>query len=175
MATFTQDGTLEKTLNKARSVINSMTGDPNFGLGTLLVPFIKTPANIVEMGARAIPATFYKAIGATFDTKGRKAGKYTWEIKDTLGWSYLALGVIATLAAASDYEPAYEPPQPYDETKPYDSIKVFGVWIKLDAFGPFAIPMRMAASSMHSDKFTTGLLNDMPLVDDISQQANLWG
>jgi hypothetical protein len=174
ITTFTQTGTLESALNKVRSAINSMTGDPNFGLGNLLAPFIKTPANIVEMGARAIPATFYKAIGATFDTKGRKAGKYTWNIKDTLGWSYLTLGVVATLAAASDYEPPYEPPQAYDDQKPYDSIKVFGVWIKLDAFGPFAIPMRMAASSMYSNKFTTGLLNDIPLVDDISQQANLW-
>ena len=97
-----------------RRGLNKMTGDPNFGLGNLLAPpFVKTPANIVEMGARALPASFYKAVGAIVDVKGRKAGKYDWNIKDTLGWSYLALGVMASIALASDYEPPYEPPQAY--------------------------------------------------------------
>ena len=47
---------------------------------------------------------------------------------------------MASIALASDYEPPYEPPQAYNPDKPYDSIKIGGVWIKLDAFGPFGIP-----------------------------------
>ena len=58
MAVFTQDGALARSLNGIRDWINqgsrALVGlDPKgFGLGNLLSPFLKTGANIAEMGIR---------------------------------------------------------------------------------------------------------------------------
>jgi hypothetical protein len=72
-----------------------------------------------------------------------------------------------------EYEPPYEPPQRYDPNKPYDSIRIAGAaWLKLDAFGVLAIPLRLIASSLSSGGVRSGFLNDSPFIGDIDKQAD---
>lgn len=53
IAVFTQNGVLARALGDMRRALNRLTGNENAGLGNIIAPFVKTPANIVELGARA--------------------------------------------------------------------------------------------------------------------------
>ena len=154
MAVFTQDGSVAKMLNGIRDWINQGSRaifglDPKggFGLGTLLSPFLKTGANIAEMGIRGsiAPITTITALVQSW----RSGTKIDPIKKLALGmdWTYFLMSslAVALLAAFEDdefYVPPYEMGKPYDPDTPYDSIKIGGVWIDLDFFGPFAIPIR---------------------------------
>lgn len=155
MAVFTQDGTLARSLNGIRDWINqgsrALIGlDPKgFGLGNLLSPFLKTGANIAEMGIRGslAPITTISALAQKW--RSGKAIDPMKKLALAMDWSYFALSsVTVTLLAAltSDddefYTEPYEMGKKYDPDKPYDSINIAGVWIDLDFFGPFAIPIR---------------------------------
>ena len=164
-AVFQQTGVLSTALKKGRDALNNLT---IFGykteLGTLLAPFVKTPANIVEQGARAIAAPIRVANHAI------KSDWKNWSVQDTLDVGYFVLGcVLGAAAMVTDYEPPYEAPHKYDPNKPYDSIKTFGgAWIKLDTFGIAAVPMRVMASLMTGKGLgVAGTLNDIPLVGDL--------
>ena len=155
MAVFTQDGALARSLNEIRSWINkgsrALIGlDPNgFGLGNLLSPFLKTGANIAEMGIRGslAPVTTIAALAQKW-----RSGKAIDPMKKLalgMDWTYFALSsvTVALLAALTSddddfYTEPYEMGKKYDPDKPYDSINIAGVWIDLDFFGPFAIPIR---------------------------------
>ncbi len=166
-AVFQQTGVLSTALKKGRDALNNLT---IFGykteLGTLLAPFVKTPANIVEQGARAIAAPIRVANHAI------KSDWKNWSVQDTLDVGYFVLGcALGAIAMMTDYEPPYEAPHKYDPNKPYDSIKIFGgAWIKLDTFGIAAVPMRVMASLMTGKGLgVAGTLNDIPLVGDLAE------
>lgn len=53
IAVFTQNGVLARALGDMRRALNRLTGNENAGLGNIIAPFVKTPANIVELGSRA--------------------------------------------------------------------------------------------------------------------------
>jgi hypothetical protein len=155
MAVFTQDGALARSLNGIRDWINqgsrALIGlDPKgFGLGNLLSPFLKTGANIAEMGIRGslAPITTISALAQKW-----RSGKAIDPIKKlalAMDWSYFLLSsvmvsLLAALTSDDDefYTEPYEMGKTYDPDKPYDSINIAGVWIDLDFFGPFAIPIR---------------------------------
>ena len=66
-----------------------------------------------------------------------------------MDWTYFTLSslMVALLSAITSdddefYAEPYESGKTYDPNKPYDSINLGGVWIDLDFFGPFAIPIR---------------------------------
>lgn len=164
MAVFTQDGMMASALNHIRSNLNTLTRtplglDPNgFGLGNILAPFLKTGANVIEMGITATLAPVRTAIKAgkiyRTITKSKTGTKLSNMEKITLStdWAYLCLAAVATalLAAFSGddddwYEEPYELGKRYDPNKPYDSIRLGNTWVKLDLFGPLEVPLRTAA------------------------------
>lgn len=157
MAVFTQDGSLARALNGIRDWINkgsrAMIGlEPEgFGLGNLLSPFLKTGANIAEMGIRGsiAPITTISALVQSWRTG--KAIDPMKKLALAMDWSYftlssVAVALLAALTSDDDdfYSEPYQMGRKYDPNKPYDSINIAGVWIDLDFFGPFAIPMRTA-------------------------------
>lgn len=103
-------------------------------------------------------------------------------------WVYFAFTAVAVaiLAAISGdddkwYEEPYQPGKKYDPNKPYDSIRIGDVWIKLDIFGPLEIPLRTAAKMVQDwEKKKTGAiasglafgaleaLGEMPLANQIT-------
>lgn len=155
MAVFTQDGALARSLNGIRDWINqgsrALIGlDPKgFGLGNLLSPFLKTGANIAEMGIRGslAPITTISALAQKW--RSGKAIDPMKKLALAMDWTYflssaLMVSLLAALTSDDDefYTEPYEMGKTYDPDKPYDSINIAGVWIDLDFFGPFAIPIR---------------------------------
>lgn len=158
IAVFQQTGRLSTILKKVRDALNM---GQRGGLGTLLGPFVKTPANIVEQGAGAILAP----ITATYHGLTGK-----WTIQDTLNTGYFALACILTMGLMADYEPPYEVPQRYDPNKPYDSIRIRGTdtWIKLDTFAAAAVPLRIIASIATGKGLGIGgAFDEIPLIGDL--------
>lgn len=143
-AVFTQNGGLAEALNKVRNVLNrAVPLGTQYGLGNMIAPFVKTPANIVEMGARALASPF----SSTWQYL--KTGEIDIEHRIHLGNLGVALLILAaTVLAKGDYEPPYQQGLKYDPKKPYDSIRIAGVWIKLDTLGPLATPLRLMLSAV---------------------------
>lgn len=143
-AVFTQNGALAEALNKVRNVLNrAVPLGTQYGLGNMIAPFVKTPANIVELGARALVSPF----SSTWQYM--KTGELDVAHRVDLGNLGVALLFLAaTVLANGDYEPPYQQGLKYDPKKPYDSIRIAGVWIKLDTLGPLATPLRLMLSAV---------------------------
>ena len=171
MAVFTQDGIAAKTLNMIRSEINELSRgllglEPKgFGLGSLISPFLKTGANIAEMGIRGSIAP---VIELTARVKAWRTGKAIDPMKRlalNMDWTYFTVSsvAVALLAALTSdkeefYAEPYESGKGYDPNKPYDSINIGGVWIDLDFFGPFAIPIRAGCLAVKQWETDNGII-----------------
>ena len=143
-AVFTQNGALAEALNKVRNVLNrAVPLGTQYGLGNMIAPFVKTPANIVELGARALVSP----VSSTWQYM--KTGELDVAHRVDLGNLGVALLILAaTVIVGGGYEPPYQPGLKYDPTKPYDSIRIAGVWIKLDTLGPLTTPLRLMLSAV---------------------------
>lgn len=141
MATFTQNGKLAGALNKMRDALNQISFEGrSLQLGTMIAPFVKTPANIIESGLRAP----YGALKTAY--KKLTGGEITIEdVVDTA--HFIGFALVGTIAAAlCDYEPPYKGGK-YDPNKPYDSIEIArGVWVKIDTLGVIESPLRLLLS-----------------------------
>lgn len=157
MAVFTQDGMMATALNHIRSNLNTISRapfglDPNgFGLGNLLAPFLKTGVNITEMGLsatlalpRSVMFGLKKLQGKEITDLNKIALRSDWI---NLAWTAVMMALLCALSGDDDkwYEEPYQTGKKYDPNKPYDSIRFGNTWVKLDVFGPVAIPLRTAA------------------------------
>lgn len=159
IAVFQQNGTLAAITKKIRDALNMGN---KAGFGTLMIPFAKTPANIVEMGIRAVGAP---VTGTYHAITGQ------WTINDTLDAGYFVLGSLIVAACMADYEPPYESGHRYDPNKPYDSVRIPGTdaWIKIDTFGPASTPIRILSSIISGKGLgIAGTLNDAPFIGELS-------
>lgn len=147
-AVFTQNGSLAQALNKVRRVLNEMIPlGRRYGLGNLIAPFTKTPSNIVEMGARAIVSPFTSIY--EYATTKDLSLQHRVDLGNLAG----ALLLFAVTAALSgDYEPPYKVGEKYDAKRHYDSLRIGGVWIKLDSFGAMETPLRLLLGAISSAK-----------------------
>lgn len=167
IAVFQQTGVLSSALKKVRDALNF---GQRGGLGTLLGPFVKTPANIVEQGVRAILAPI-RLTGQNAISFYKTGKMKPWTIQDSLDTGYFALACILTIGLMADYEPPYEAPQRYDPNKPYDSIRIrwTNTWIKLDTFAAAAVPLRIIASIATGKGLgIAGAFDEIPLIGDLS-------
>lgn len=179
IAVFTQNGVLARALGDMRRALNRLTGNENAGLGNIIAPFVKTPANIVELGARAAFAPISDLIYlgrraySAINPNARMAP--TWNFENTLSNIYFGVGLILMAALTGDYEPPYESPQKYNPQKPYDSFRFAGTnaWVKLDLLGAMAIPARFLLTLMYGKgSAIRGTLNDVPLIGDAVETYN---
>ena len=161
-ATFTQNGKLAGTLNKMRDRLNSLSvGGYELQLGTLIAPFIKTPANIIASGLRS-------PFGAGVTLYKKLAGKEIsfQDAADTA--HFIGLAMLALLAGAfCDYEPPYKGGK-YNPNKPYDSIGIGGYWLKLNALGVLEAPMRVFMSALHGGQVEIlETVGSVPLIGEL--------
>ena len=163
MSVFTQNGKLAGALNKMRDALNNLT---IFGrqieLGTAIAPFVKTPANIFASGMRAP----FGAIRALY----RKITGQPLDIQDALDVAHSVGLLLIGLAAGllMDYEPPYTGGK-YDPNKPYDSIGIGGLWLKIDTLGVLETPLRLLLSTIHGElpKAVKGTVENIPLVGEL--------
>ena len=193
MAVFTQDGIMASALNHIRSSLNTMSRGliglqpEGFGLGNILAPFLKTGANITEMGFSATLAPIRTALAGLQKLQGKEipelkkiALRSDWI---NLAWMSVVLAVLAAINSDDEewYIEPYEPGKRYDPNRPYDSVNFGGVYVKLDIFGPMAIPLRAALKMVNDwekkklDAVASGLffgsmeaLSDTPLVQQFT-------
>ena len=196
MGVFTQEGILASNLNHIRSSINKLSrglvglGPDGYGLGNLLAPFLKTGANVVEMGIRGSIAPVRQITTWAKKMQGKEITDLD-KIALRVDWKYftytaVAMALFAALSNDDDkwYEEPYQTGRTYDPNKPYDSIKIGNVWVKLDIFGPFAIPIRVAAKIIQrwEDGALTAIANgygfgasealsDLPLANQITDNS----
>ena len=161
-ATFTQNGKLAGALNKMRDGLNSLSvGGYELQLGTLIAPFIKTPANIIASGLRS-------PFGAGVTLYKKLAGKEIsfQDAADTA--HFIGLAMLALLAGAfCDYEEPYKGGK-YNPNKPYDSIGIGGYWLKLNALGVLEAPMRVFMSALHGGQVEIlETVGSVPLIGEL--------
>lgn len=162
MSVFAQNGKLAGALNKMRDALNNLT---IFGrqieLGTAIAPFVKTPANIIAAGVRApfgaMRALYRKITGQPLDIQDAV------DVAHSIG--LLLIGLAAGLLM--DYEPPYTGGK-YDPNKPYDSIGIGGMWLKIDTLGVLETPLRLLLSARDGKLFNavSGTVENIPLIGE---------
>lgn len=202
MAVFTQNGALASCLNHIRSELNKLSRvmiglEPQgFGLGNLIAPFLTTGANIAEMGIRGSIAPITTITSLVQSWRTGKAIDPMKKLALRMDWTYfvissVSMALLAALTSDDDdfYMEPYRTGMKYDPNKPYDSINLDGVWLDLDFFGPFAIPIRTAAKVIQAWKEDNGVgsavakgyaassktvLGDIPLAESIINNQFNW-
>ena len=202
MAVFTQNGALASCLNHIRSELNKLSRvmiglEPQgFGLGNLIAPFLTTGANIAEMGIRGSIAPITTITSLVQSWRTGKAIDPMKKLALRMDWTYfvissVSMALLAALTSDDDdfYMEPYRTGMKYDPNKPYDSINIDGVWLDLDFFGPFAIPIRTAAKVIQAWKEDNGVgsavakgyaassktvLGDIPLAESIINNQFNW-
>lgn len=202
MAVFTQNGALANCLNHIRSELNKVfrlvlgLEPKGFGLGNLLAPFLTTGANIAEMGIRGAIAPITTISSLVNSWRTGKAIDPLKKLALRMDWTYFTLSAVSMVllaALTSDDDDFYTDPyitgRKYSPDKPYDSINLGGVWLDLDFFGPFSIPMRTAAKVIQAWKTDNGIgesiakgylesgktvFGDVPLVESIVNNQFNW-
>lgn len=149
-ATFTDDTVYSKVGLAIRDVLNTASG--NARIGDLVIPFVKTPANVIgaglDMGGVGLIEGIVmlpKAIKAIKTGDKTIMDKAIRKIIATgLGWT-LAY-ILSQLFKPDDFIGAYptdkkELEMMYLENATPNSIKINGKWISLDYFGALATPL----------------------------------
>ena len=99
------------------------------------------------MGARAIVSPFTSIY--EYATTKELSLQHRVDLGNLAG----ALLLFAVTAALSgDYEPPYKVGEKYDAKRHYDSLRIGGVWIKLDAFGAMETPLRLLLGAISTAK-----------------------
>jgi hypothetical protein len=147
-ATWTNKTWASQVSEGVRKIFNNLSG--NLRVGDYLLPFVKTPANVIGTGldyaGMGIPKALFKAV------QGIRKGDLT--DKDVIqsiardvtraGMGLTAATVIAANLKADDFVGAYDPNrQQYEQLRGSNtnSVRIGDKWISLDWFGPLSIPL----------------------------------
>lgn len=148
VATWTNNSWATKVSESIRKILNDVSGDAR--LGDYLLPFIRTPANVVATGMQyaglGIPSALFKTYKAfKAGDIGSKANLQA--ISADLVRSGLGLTgalIITTLLSNEDYVGAYDPKRAQIEqlrNSNYNAIRVGGKWVSADWLGPLSVPV----------------------------------
>ena len=184
--TFQQDTKLSKALVSIREKINESTGD--IGIGDILSPFVKTPANIISMGFDASVGAFaspVNLIGALNDLRSGnlKSARVLQAVKQTTtaGLAYTVLSLLVSmLIDDDDYIPDYaqltqsERNAARARNASFGSVKIGDTWVSTDFFGTLEMPLVVLLNTRRTGNLLKGLVSgvgskslDMPVLRDV--------
>lgn len=151
VATFTNNGKIAEMSSKVRNLINAATGKVR--LGDFVMPFVKTPANVVSLGmeysfglgtaALHIPQILADVRAGTLSDVSRNVIRSS--IRNGIGIALAAL--IASLFDPDDYISSFALASQKErdlvrfKNGVYNSIKIGNKYVSLDYFGPLAAPL----------------------------------
>jgi hypothetical protein len=147
-ATWTDTTWASKTSEGIRKILNEVSGD--LRAGDYLLPFIKTPANVVatgmDYGGVGIPKAFFELYKGI---KNGELGSKETVTKIARDLVTAGLGIVGALLVTSklkddDYVGAYDPARAQIESlrnSNYNSVRIRGKWINMDWFGFLSIPI----------------------------------
>lgn len=149
-STYTNKGGYSEVAMAIRTALNKASGDVR--LGDQLMPFVKTPANVIQAGVDAAGVGFFKGFYKLPKAiKSMKMGDGALMQEAIRDFTHAGLGMtLATVLAFAidpdDFVGAYESldPKKREQAKlknaPYNSIRVGDKWVSLDYMGPIAAP-----------------------------------
>lgn len=168
MSTFTNDSTASRVALGVRDLINKASGD--LTLGDQLMPFVKTPANIVQAGIdvggfTTIPDFFLRGIktahsmykGNTFSEAAGEEFKGFAAKAVRAGLGFTLAAVLASMINPDDFIGAYDPKEAALvglKRGVNNAIKIGGHWVSLDYLGPIASAF---VGMMYAKKYGTDL------------------
>lgn len=171
LATFTQNGAFARAMTTIRKALDTVSfGKNSKGLGTFLMPFVKTPSNIIQMGAEAIASPF------TVGYKMFKGKELNFSDRLAVG-NLISSAILFGLASAVGA--VYEPKKNKYDYKG-DSLVFGGVRFKMSNFGVIAAPLRQillisnaitGKGKWTQDTLNTGIstLPGFDTLDDLTQ------
>lgn len=140
-----------------RKLLNKASGDVR--VGDFLMPFVKTPANVISTSADYAGLGAIKAVIKTVESmRNGKFGseEYTRSVSRDLvrsGIGLLAALIFATNIKDEDFVGAYDPSRAqFEELRGsnYNAVRIGGKWVSLDIFGPLSIAI---SSIMYARKY----------------------
>jgi len=147
-STFTDKNFFSKASINIREFLNSLTG--NLRLGDLIIPFAKTPANVIARTIESSGVTVPLEVGRLIKgvAKNDKAEiRKALNVMARAGVGLMGAFILAGLIDPEDYigEYAFTSSKEREliELKgaAYNAIKIGDNWISLDYFGPFGGPI----------------------------------
>lgn len=155
-ATYTNSSNISKASEGVRKVLNDLA--PNARIGDWVMPFVKTPANVISSSLDYAGKGAIKSLvdvvkmmrNKNFTREGiRKASSDI--VKSGLG--YGGALAIASQINEDDFVGAYDPARKQIEAlrnSNSNSIRIGNKWISLDWFGPLGAPL---AGIMYAKKY----------------------
>lgn len=162
VATYTNDTAFSKFALGIRETLNKVTG--NVRLGDQLMPFVKTPANVVALGMEYSIGAAYLIPNLTTVIRDVKAGKLSAKSRTAIKAAVRnGLGVVLAMLIAmaldpDDYTPDYdaltmsERRLALEKNAVFNSIRIGDKYISLDYFGPLAIPLTAVLSARRREE-----------------------
>lgn len=146
VATWTNKSWTSNVSLKIRDALNNIYPDGRFG--DLVMPFVKTPANVIATGLDYAGGGAVKAIWKTakmFKDKDFSKERITDMSRDLIrsGLGFTGALIIASQLDTNDFVGAYDPSRSQIEglrNANYNAIRLGGKWISVDWLGPLAIP-----------------------------------
>jgi hypothetical protein len=147
-STYTNHGGYSDFAMAIRSTLNNATG--NIRLGDQLMPFVKTPANVVQAGVDAAGVGIIRAAFKLQEARKEMALGNGEPMKDVVrlavrsGLGMTLAVMLAFMFDPDDFTGEYDgmTPKGRDMAKlknaPYNSVKIGGKYVSLDYFGPLA-------------------------------------
>lgn len=167
IVTYTNDGLISRFSLKARELLNDATG--NARIGDILMPFVKTPANVAALGLEYSAGFGRLALNLVNGTILRDVRNRTWSaesqaavnaaVRNGFG-AVLALLLVAGLEP-DDYISSFDLASPKErdlarmKNAPFNSVKIGGAYVSLDYFGPLAAPMTAVLEAQKREGFWT--------------------
>ena len=157
IATYTNDTLLSQMALAFREALNNATGD--LRLGDQLMPFVKTPANVVSLGLEYSAGLAYAIPNLPTIIKDVKAGKLSIKSRRAIkaavrnGLGLILAALIAAAFDPDDYTPEYESLTPserrlaMEKNAVFNSIRIGNRYVSLDYFGPLAFPLTAVLSA----------------------------
>lgn len=146
--TWTNTTWASKVSSGIRGIINEVSGD--LRIGDYLLPFIKTPANVIATGMDYAGLGVVKSGVKAFQAYKNGTLKDPLVVQNILK-SSVRTGVGLTLAylltsflSDDDFVGAYDPKRSQIEqlrNSNYNAVKIGNKWYSVDWFGPLAIPI----------------------------------
>jgi len=162
-ATYTGDTTASKVALQIRGLLNDLTGD--FRLGDNLMPFVKTPASVIQAGVEmsGLPSLIdvYKISKSIATKTPMTRAEMKTAIRRVIRGG---LGITLSFLLMSLFDPDdFMGEYPTDkkerelmtaEGATPNSVKIGNKWVSLDYFGPLGIPL---AGMLYSKKYGNNL------------------
>lgn len=160
-ATFTNKSWASKASEGIRKVLNDIA--PDLRIGDYTMPFVKTPANVINAGIDYSGGGAVKAVAKTIKaiaTGQLKSKEYAQSVARDLvrsGLGFSGAMIITNQLKDDDFVGAYDPKRAQIESlrnSNYNAIKVGDKWISVDWLGPLSVPV---SSIMYARKYGQNL------------------